>query len=249
MRGLSMALDDAHRAHSLSPRYLGAEMLDGYKAYDTPCLKYFLDCGPFGARLHGLIEAAVLDHCSRFQIFWRIALPLSLPSIGATGLFAFMLSYSEYIFSLVLSYERAAELTQISSSYRYVLGKIKEALGPLVGEIELAGTSDLASAGRKFSGNSQQRKRNFLLHHGTLLYAFNLEQVGGYLKHPARQPDYRRNRGHADFLMNLPLPREAIEQQLRETWQANEPCHHWPADRVQQLMKEKYSQESWIRRR
>jgi multiple sugar transport system permease protein len=50
-----------------------------------------------------LFEAAVLDHCSRFQAFFRIALPLALPSIGATGLFAFMLSYSEYMFSMVLS--------------------------------------------------------------------------------------------------------------------------------------------------
>ena len=50
-----------------------------------------------------IFEAAVLDHCSRFQTFWRIALPLALPSVGATGLFAFMLSYSEYMFSMVLS--------------------------------------------------------------------------------------------------------------------------------------------------
>ena len=39
-----------------------------------------------------IFEAAVLDHCSRFQTFWRVALPLALPSIGATGLFAFMIS-------------------------------------------------------------------------------------------------------------------------------------------------------------
>ena len=51
-----------------------------------------------------IFEAAVLDHCRRFQAFWRIAVPLALPSIGATGLFAFMLSYSEYMFSMVLSW-------------------------------------------------------------------------------------------------------------------------------------------------
>jgi ABC-type glycerol-3-phosphate transport system permease component len=50
-----------------------------------------------------IFEAAVLDHCSRFQIFRRIALPLVLPSVGATGLFAFMLSYSEYMFAMILS--------------------------------------------------------------------------------------------------------------------------------------------------
>lgn len=50
-----------------------------------------------------IFEAAVLDHCSRLQTFWRVAVPLSLPSIGATGLFAFMLSYSEFMFAMILS--------------------------------------------------------------------------------------------------------------------------------------------------
>ena len=54
-----------------------------------------------------IFEAAVLDHCNRFQTFFRVALPLALPSIGATGLFAFMLSYSEYMFSMVLSGDAA----------------------------------------------------------------------------------------------------------------------------------------------
>jgi multiple sugar transport system permease protein len=50
-----------------------------------------------------IFEAAVLDHCGRFQTFWRVAVPLALPSIGATGLFAFMLSYSEFMFAMILS--------------------------------------------------------------------------------------------------------------------------------------------------
>ena len=54
-----------------------------------------------------IFEAALLDHCNRFQTFFRVALPLALPSIGATGLFAFMLSYSEYMFSMVLSGDAA----------------------------------------------------------------------------------------------------------------------------------------------
>jgi ABC-type glycerol-3-phosphate transport system permease component len=50
-----------------------------------------------------IFEAAVLDHCNRLQTFWRVAMPLALPSIGATGLFAFMLSYSEFMFAMILS--------------------------------------------------------------------------------------------------------------------------------------------------
>jgi multiple sugar transport system permease protein len=47
-------------------------------------------------------EAAVVDGASRVQTFWRITLPLSAASMVATGLFAFMLSYSEFMYSLVL---------------------------------------------------------------------------------------------------------------------------------------------------
>lgn len=50
-----------------------------------------------------IFEAAMLDHCNRFQTFWRVAVPLALPSIGATGLLAFMISYSEFMFAQILS--------------------------------------------------------------------------------------------------------------------------------------------------
>jgi ABC-type glycerol-3-phosphate transport system permease component len=50
-----------------------------------------------------IFEAAVIDGCSRFECFRRIAIPLALPSIAATGLFAFMLSYSEYMYAFVMS--------------------------------------------------------------------------------------------------------------------------------------------------
>ena len=48
-------------------------------------------------------EAATVDGASRSQIFIKITLPLSAASLVATGLFAFMLSYSEFLYSLILS--------------------------------------------------------------------------------------------------------------------------------------------------
>jgi ABC-type glycerol-3-phosphate transport system permease component len=50
-----------------------------------------------------IFEAAVIDGCSRLQSFLRIALPMALAPLAATGLFAFMLSYAEFMFSHVLS--------------------------------------------------------------------------------------------------------------------------------------------------
>ncbi|MFW6139129.1 MAG: carbohydrate ABC transporter permease [Spirochaetota bacterium] len=48
-------------------------------------------------------EAAVVDGASRMHVFRKITLPLSAASIVATGLFAFMLSYTEFMFTLILS--------------------------------------------------------------------------------------------------------------------------------------------------
>jgi lipoate-protein ligase A len=151
------------------------------------------------------------------------------------------------LFSLVLSYDRAEELTQIRSSYRYILGKICQALTPFAREIAMAGTSDLAIGERKVSGNSQQRKRTHLLHHGTMLYRFDAAQVERYLLLPARQPDYRRGRDHASFLANIPLDRDALELSLRTCWEAEAECRTWPADRVNELVEKKYAQDAWIR--
>jgi multiple sugar transport system permease protein len=50
-----------------------------------------------------LFEAAVIDGCSRLQSFTRVALPMALAPMAATGLFAFMLSYAEFMFAHVLS--------------------------------------------------------------------------------------------------------------------------------------------------
>jgi ABC-type glycerol-3-phosphate transport system permease component len=52
-------------------------------------------------------EAAVLDGCSRLALFLRITIPLSRTSIFATGIFAFILSYAEFLFALVLSGDAA----------------------------------------------------------------------------------------------------------------------------------------------
>jgi lipoate-protein ligase A len=151
------------------------------------------------------------------------------------------------LFSLVLRYDRAPELMQIGSSYSWVLGRVARALG-LAG-VRHEGISDLAIAARKFSGNAQQRKRDYLLHHGTLLFSFDLDGVGRFLRPPPRQPEYRGGRAHRDFLCNLDLPGEELKRRLRAEWQANEPLGSWPEETVRQLVRDKYGLTEWVRRR
>lgn len=50
-----------------------------------------------------LEDAALVDGCNRFQVFYKVVLRMSGASIFATGLFAFMLSYSEFLFAGVLA--------------------------------------------------------------------------------------------------------------------------------------------------
>ncbi len=150
------------------------------------------------------------------------------------------------LYSLVLRYDRAPELAQIRSSYAYILGEIGRALSPAAIP---AGISDLAIDGRKVSGNAQQRKRDHLLHHGTLLYAFDLGGIARYLCLPARQPEYRAGRAHGDFLRNLDLSGDELKRRLRAVWQAETALGGWPAEAVRQLVREKYGSIDWVRRR
>jgi lipoate-protein ligase A len=148
-----------------------------------------------------------------------------------------------------LSYDRAPELGDIRTSYAYILARIRDAHAGVSAEIACAGTSDVACAGRKFSGNSQQRKRRHLLHHGTILYGFDLTLVGRYLRMPLRRPDYRKDRQHVNFLTNLPVEPAEIRRRLRGAWHAKTELPALPQDSMQQLAAEKYSREEWVRRR
>lgn len=152
-------------------------------------------------------------------------------------------------YSVVLAFDHSPALREITSSYGYILDGIRTALADLVPAIELTGISDLAVAGRKFSGNAQQRKRHHLLHHGTLLHDFDLSRVGCYLHMPERVPDYREGRGHDEFLMNLPAEGGAIKQHLRDAWRARIDLDAWPQKEVDALCKQKYSSPDWIQRR
>lgn len=149
-------------------------------------------------------------------------------------------------FSLVLPYTLDEALGEIRPSYHWILERILATLAVPGAAVE--GISDLAVTGRKFSGNAQQRKRHHLLHHGTLLYEFDLARAGRYLRLPPRQPEYRARRAHDDFLCNLDRPRAALAAALRAAWDANDRTD-WPHARVTDLLARKYTLDDWNRRR
>jgi lipoate-protein ligase A len=105
-------------------------------------------------------------------------------------------------YTLVLSCERRPQLRQVDESYRLILDAIVRAL--CLAEVRREGT-DLTRAGRKFAGCSQRRLRRTVLHHGTILYDFELPAVSRYLREPQRCPAHRQARTHDLFLTNVRL--------------------------------------------
>ncbi|MFN8495084.1 MAG: carbohydrate ABC transporter permease [Caldilineaceae bacterium] len=68
-------------------------------------LKSFMDDVPLE-----LEEAAQVDGANRLQTFWRITLPLALPGIIVTSMFAFVFSWNNVLFPLVLSKQQTTTL-------------------------------------------------------------------------------------------------------------------------------------------
>lgn len=121
-------------------------------------------------------------------------------------------------FCLILSKERNPLLQDIGKSYRFILDQVIDAMKELGIAAVFQGTSDLAleENNRKFSGNAQHRGRRFILHHGTMLYDFDLTLLERYLKIPRDVPAYRRGRPHGEFVANIGVPPEKIKQAFQE---------------------------------
>ncbi|GAA3314880.1 carbohydrate ABC transporter permease [Nonomuraea dietziae] len=56
-------------------------------------------------------EAAAIDGCGRMETIWRVVLPLSKPALMATGLYAFMIAWNEFLFALLFLVERRESWT------------------------------------------------------------------------------------------------------------------------------------------
>lgn len=108
-------------------------------------------------------------------------------------------------FALILSKEIHPEVALLRRSYQFILGKMIEALDTLGIKAIFKPVSDLALSDneKKFSGNAQKRGRRFILHHGTILYDFDLALIQKYLTIPQEIPEYRRGRPHLDFVANI----------------------------------------------
>ena len=88
------------------------------------------------------------------------------------------------------------------------------------------------------------------MHHGTILYDFDLPAVSHYLRPPERMPAYRAGRPHEEFVRNLPVERGEIMAKLSRAFEAVAGVIPDEAmAKIPELVAEKYSRDEWNLRR
>jgi lipoate-protein ligase A len=149
-------------------------------------------------------------------------------------------------YTVILRIPESGPLQTIRGTNNHIMTPHKIALEPVVGTtIEVQGSSDLALGSLKFSGNAQRRTDRHVLFHGTFLLDFGLSIVQKVLPLPSKQPSYRRNRSHEEFLTNVHIQREVLKRSLRKAWSATEELEAVPAEAIRELARTRYSTKEW----
>jgi lipoate-protein ligase A len=148
-------------------------------------------------------------------------------------------------YSLILD-SAAHKVPSIRSAFGYVLERHRQWIAELTHfAVSVAGVSDLTVDGRKFSGNAQYRKARYVLVHGTFLLAFELSLMDRYLFLPTRQPAYRENRPHVEFVSNLNVEGQVLRKCLRENWNADTDFNGLGSERIDTLVLQRYGKVDW----
>lgn len=112
-----------------------------YPTFLIPFCTWLL-IGYFKSIPYELEECAMIDGATRLQTLWMITLPLAMPGLISAGIFAFTLSWNEFIYALafIQSSEKktvpVAVLTQLVEGDVYHWGSLMA--GALLGSIPVA---------------------------------------------------------------------------------------------------------------
>ena len=112
-----------------------------YPTFLIPFCTWLL-MGYFKSIPYELEECALIDGATRLQILWKITLPLAIPGLISAGIFAFTLSWNEFIYALafISSSEQktvpVGVLTQLVEGDVYHWGALMA--GALLGSLPVA---------------------------------------------------------------------------------------------------------------
>ena len=122
----------------LVPIYLAASRLGVLDTYGLLIVVYTAFNLPFAIWLlrgffrdvpHEIREAAIIDGCTEFQVFWRMILPLVTNGIVATAVFVFIAAWNEFLFALALTNAKTATAPLSVVGFRNELGVQWDAIG------------------------------------------------------------------------------------------------------------------------
>ena len=154
-------------------------------------------------------------------------------------------------YSVTLRIDNGGPLSTITGTNSFVMQRHRDVVQAMLkDQVLIQGHTDLALGGMKFSGNAQRRMGRCLLFHGTFLLHFDISLTQKVLTIPSRQPAYRNNRSHQQFMTNLNIEADRMKNALRMAWRADQLLQEKrvPFDRVNDLVQTRYSRKEWNHR-
>jgi lipoate-protein ligase A len=150
-------------------------------------------------------------------------------------------------YGLILGIQEQGPTRNITAANQYIMGKNRDAIQKLLPHAALTvrGHTDLCVGDLKFAGNSQRRRKNCLLFHGTLLLDCDLSLISELLLLPSLQPDYRASRPHSEFVTNLKLPAADVKHALIQAWNVDVKLPEPSLGKIAGLAREKYATPEW----
>ena len=151
-------------------------------------------------------------------------------------------------YSLILRIPKKGQLSTITGTNSYIMQRHRAAMQAMVkDQVQIQGHTDLTIGALKFSGNAQRRKERYLLFHGTFLLHFDIRLTEKVLRLPPRQPAYRNNRSHRQFMVNLDAELRQVIDALKHVWKADQPLREGDIalDQIESLVRKRYSQKEW----
>ena len=106
--------------YGLTNSYMGLILV--YVASVIPFCTWMM-YGFFEAISRELDEAALIDGCGRFRTFFKIVMPLTLPGLISTTIYAFVQGWNEYMFAMIFTNAEEMKtlpvaIGQMSKSYK-----------------------------------------------------------------------------------------------------------------------------------
>jgi multiple sugar transport system permease protein len=99
----------------------------------------FLMTQYFRAIPRELDEAALLDNASRFRIFWKVLLPLTLPAQATLGIFTFLGSWNDYFWPLISATKKEMYTLTVGMASTQTNFAQSEGIGYLMAQAVFAG--------------------------------------------------------------------------------------------------------------